>query len=352
MRVDILVIGGGIIGASILRKLAEAGHRAMLIEERRCGLGATGYSGAMVRTAHGQSAEIAAAGEGLAAYRAFAEESGGRVALRGSGHLYFGTRSVLEGLLPQVAEVSEGACLLQRDEIATRWPGLSVTAEAALYEPQAGHADPVAFVRHQLDMAAKSRAQVAEGTTLHHLLLGDAGITGAETSIGQIKARAVVLATGPQTPALLEKHGLAVDRLWSQKIQVSGFEIGKQAHQWPGFIADDHGLNGVPAVSRGTYHIGLPTGQRIAPEDSTSREATSDHASATRSAARALLAGDCPDAPFTGAMCHADCYGTTPIGAIGPARDLPSGLLLATGFSGGGFKMAPHAARRISEFLA
>lgn len=351
MRADVLVVGGGIIGASVLRRLAEAGFRTMLIEGLRPGLGATGYSGAMVRLAHPTAAEVAAASEGLAAYQAFPDESDGRVALRVSGHLYFGRATTLELILPEVAKHTPGAQILTRDEISVRWPALEVTAETAIYEPQAGYADPVAFVRHQLDMAVEAGAWVAEASSLLSLLPGDGHMQGAQTSLGRIEAKAIVLATGSQTPHLLVRHGLALAELWSQKIQVSCFDIGPEVDGWPGFTDNTHSLNGVPAVGRGHYHIGLPTGLRIAPDETDSREAAPAHAMATRSTAQTLIPG-VANAHFSGAMCHTDCYGTASIGTIGPHRCLPDGLLLATGFSGGGFKMAPHAARRIYEFLA
>jgi len=351
MRTDVLIVGGGIIGASILRRLAEVGLRTMLIEGRRPGLGATGYSGAMVRVAHPTAAEAAAAGEGLAAYRAFPDESGGRVALRESGHLYFGRTPVLESILSEVATLSPDAQILTRDEISARWPGLAVTAETAIYEPHAGYANPMAFVRHQIDMAVDAGAHVAESVLLNQLLPGDGQMQGAQTSLGRIETKTVVLATGPQTPQLLERHGLTVTEIWSQKIQVSCFDIGEEAESWPGFFDDMRSLNGVPSACRGTYHIGWPTGLHMMPGENGSHEATSAHATATRNAAQVLIPG-AAKARFRGAMCHTDCYSTTPIGVIGPDRWLPDGLLLATGFSGGGFKMAPHAARRIYEFLA
>jgi glycine/D-amino acid oxidase-like deaminating enzyme len=351
MRTDVLVVGGGIIGASILRRLAEAGLRAMLIEGRRMGAGATGYSGAMVRVTHPTIDEVTAAGEGLAAYRLFPEESAGRVGLRESGHLYFGAANILESMLSEVSALSPSAQILTCDEISSRWPGLEVTAEAAIYEPHAGYANAIAFVRHQINMAVNAGAQVAEATLLTRIFCGDGQIKGAQTSLGRIETRAVVLATGPETSGLLKGLGILLDEIWSQKIQVSRFEIDDEVDSWPGFVADAQSLNGVPSPWRGTYHIGLPTGFHVTPGDERSHEATPEHATETRNAARALIPR-AAKARFSGAMCHTDCYSTAPIGVIGPRSGLPDGLLLATGFSGGGFKMAPYTARCIYEFLA
>lgn len=349
MQADVLVVGGGIIGASILRGLAGAGLRATLIDASRSGLGATAYSGAMVRVTHPSSKEIAAAGEGFAAFGKSFEESSGRLALTRCGHLYFGTVAALELLLPQVRAISAEARIVMADEIAKLWPGLNATSEAALFEPDAGYADPVAFTRHQIALATAADAQIAEATRLEHLWLSDGRVRGAMTSLGRIEAKAVVLATGPFSAALLERHGLTTAGLWSQKIQVSRLSVGAQAAGWPGFIDDSRGLNGVPGSDSRTYHIGLPTGLSLPPEDA-NHVATQDHAARTIQVARKLIP-NVADAQVSGALCHTDCYSEAPIGLIGQHPDLPEGLLLATGFSGGGFKMAPYAARRIVESL-
>ena len=111
-----------------------------------------------------------------------------------------------------------------------------------------------------------------------------------------------------------------------------------------------HGYNILKEIDNhtpGSHYAVVGAGQSAAEIT----EFTSAHATATRNAAQVLIPG-AAKARFRGAMCHTDCYSTTPIGVIGPGHWLPDGLLLATGFSGGGFKMAPHAARRIYEFLA
>lgn len=351
MQFDVLVVGGGIIGASVLRRLSEAGHRTMLIERQRPSMGATGYSGAMIRLAHTNYLNIAAASEGFAAYQKFPIESGGRVSLCESGHLYFGDTVTLAPILSEVKNHSIGAEILTQDEISMRWPGLNTTADAALYEPRAGYADPVPFVRHQINMAEKAGAKMAEATVLHRIIEVDGRIQGAHTSLGRIKAKTIVLATGPQTPQLLKQHGFVIDNIWSQKIQVSHFDIGTKSNNWPGFIDDSRKLNGIFDIERGKYHIGLPTFLQMEPSNIESKEGTTKHATATLKAAMALI--PCVEtAKFYGALCHTDCYSINSIGAIGSYHELPDGLLLATGFSGGGFKMAPYAARCIHEILA
>ncbi len=346
--VDTIIVGGGIIGACILRRLTEAGHRCALIEQRRAGLGATGYSGAMVRLAHPTSAEIAAAGVGLRAYSQIEAETDGELALRKCGHLYFGSLERLETILPFVQAISPQACILSPQQIAKRFDGMDVTVEAAIFEPEAGFADPIAFTRHQVLQALRNGAMLCEATEMHHLIVDNGTITGVTTSAGDITASQVVLASGAQTPEILETQGLRGPELWSQRIQVGQFSFARDTANWPGFVDEDRALNGLPGPGPSQYRFGLPTYQKA--DSATETTACPNHLARTRS-----TVGDClPEAKTAqsdGALCHPDCYGHEPIGTIGPAIGGPEGLFMATGFSGGGFKMAPYAADRIHQFL-
>lgn len=346
---DTVIIGAGIIGTAIFASLSEAGMRCLLIESQRVGLGATGYSGAMVRLAHQDPDSVAAAGLGLDRYSDFEDESNGRVSLTRCGHLYFGTQDDLKDILPHVQAVSSAATILDRDEISNRFSGMHVTADYALFEPEAGFADPIAFAQHQASIGIARGGVLTEATTVQHLILKDSAVAGVETNQGRINCRRIVLALGANTSALLKRHNVIVDGMWSQKIQVSQFHLEEETAQWPGFVDDVLGLNGLPCKGDGRYYFGLPTGQRDLPEFET-RSAHAGHSERTRITAAKLFPA-ASTARAEGAMCHADCYSDQPIAHIGPLDHGPDGLCLATGFSGGGFKMAPYAAKRVAEIL-
>ena len=321
----------------------------LLAESRRVGFGATGYSGAMVRLSHIDSTSIAAAGMGLQRYTQLEFESERRTLLFRCGHLYFGTVNDLQDILAEVQNFTPSACILDCDEILYRFPGMSVTAEAALYEPDAGYADPITLAKLYCAKGIYHGGTLAEATHLHRLIFNDGSVTGAQTSQGDVSCQHVVLATGMQTPLILESHNLKGPNLWAQLIQVSQFRLSQSAQNWPGFIDDALGLNGLPGIGYGRYYVGLPTHERIAAELTEAR-ATPQHSARTRDVAKRRLPA-LSDAYFQGAMCHPDCYSDSLVCEIGPLEDGPNGLCLATGFGGGGFKMAPYAAERITQLF-
>lgn len=347
---DVLIIGAGIIGSAVFDRLSADGMRCLLLDRQRVGLGATGYSGAMVRLAHADPHAVAAAGAGLQRHTAFEAESAGRVRLSRCGHLYFAPEAELRLILPHVQAHSAAAQILDRDEIARRFPDMDVTADHAIFEPQAGYADPIAFARHHVGRGLNAGGHLAEATRLTHLLIGEGRVQGAVTSAGRVTAARVVLALGAQTPSVLAAHDLPDAGLWAQKIQVAQFAMSVGTEAWPGLIDDQLGLNGLPGPGRGLYYLGLPTGLRTWP-DADACSADPAHSDKIRVTAAHLLP-QVATATVQGAMCHPDCYSPHLIGHIGPLDGGPDGLCLATGFSGGGFKMAPYAADRVAETLA
>ncbi len=349
-KYDVLIIGAGIIGSAVFDRLSADGMRCLLLDRHRVGLGATGYSGAMVRLAHADLNSVVAAGAGMQRYTAFEAESAGRARLSRCGHLYFAPEVELRLILPHVQAYSAAAQILDRDEINRRFLDMDVTADSAIFEPQAGFADPIAFARHHVGRGLDGGGHLAEATRLTHLLIGDGRVQGAATSAGRVTAAWVVLALGAQTPSVLASHGLPAAGLWAQKIQVAKFVMSVGTVAWPGLIDDQLGLNGLPGPGPGLYYLGLPTGLRSWP-DAGACSADPAHSDKIRVTAAHRLP-QVANATAQGAMCHSDCYSPRPIGDIGPLVGGPDGLCLATGFSGGGFKMAPYAADRVAEMLA
>src|SRR2546429_5488709 len=75
---DILIIGGGVMGASIAYHLAEqGGGRIRLLERHAIGNGTTGRSGAIVRQHYSNDFTIRMAKDSLAVFQHFDEMVGG-----------------------------------------------------------------------------------------------------------------------------------------------------------------------------------------------------------------------------------------------------------------------------------
>jgi sarcosine oxidase subunit beta len=75
---DVVIIGGGVNGASAAFSLASLGvRRVTVVERRHLAAGATGKSGALVRMHYTNEAESRLAWESLKVFRDFANVVGG-----------------------------------------------------------------------------------------------------------------------------------------------------------------------------------------------------------------------------------------------------------------------------------
>ena len=89
---DHVIIGGGIMGASLAYHLTRHGNeRVLLIEKSFAGAGSTGKSGAILRQHYSHEITIAMAREGLDWYSRFEEEHGRSISFHRPGMAFICT---------------------------------------------------------------------------------------------------------------------------------------------------------------------------------------------------------------------------------------------------------------------
>src|SRR2546428_14083901 len=86
-RAEVVIVGGGWMGASIAFHLARRGVGAVLIEKDHIGAGSTGHSGAIVRQFYESRVGIRLARRSLAFFRRFQGETGVPCGFRRNGFI-------------------------------------------------------------------------------------------------------------------------------------------------------------------------------------------------------------------------------------------------------------------------
>lgn len=199
-RVDVAVVGAGVVGAAVAMRLAAAGRSVVVVErEARAGLGVTSRNSGVVHSGlyyPPGSLKALACVRGNALLWAWAAARG--VPHRKTGKLVVATRGAqlpaLEALAGNArAAGAPGARLVGGDEARALEP--SVPALAALFCPETGIVDPVALCRSYLAAAEEAGAIVLLRAAVHAIARGGAGYT-LDTTRGEVACAALVNAAG------------------------------------------------------------------------------------------------------------------------------------------------------------
>ena len=202
LTADVVVIGGGVTGASTAFHLAERGVRDVIVVDKGfVASGATGKSSACVRQHYSTAETCRMILFSLDFFQHFAERTGGEsCGFRPTGYLL--------GVDDRMRPPMEASVALQRSVgIDTRLVSPAEMREveprlrtddlvAGCYEPASGYCNPVETAQGFARAARARGARVMEHTEVVGLLVEGSRVRGVRTSGGDIHAPAVVNAAG------------------------------------------------------------------------------------------------------------------------------------------------------------
>jgi sarcosine oxidase subunit beta len=214
-RVDAVVVGGGVIGASIAWHLASRGVKPVVFEKNLLGAGNTGRSAGGIRAQFNSEVNVRLSLYSIAFFERFREILGADAEFHQCGYLFLATTPALEKHFRERIEFQRrlgvDVSLLTPAQVADRWPFLRTDdLRNATWSPRDGVAGPyevtIAFAN-----AAKARGAVMhEQVEVTEILTKDGAVCGVRTSMGEFETGAVVVAGGPDTPGLLKPLGVDI----------------------------------------------------------------------------------------------------------------------------------------------
>ncbi|MBD0338074.1 MAG: FAD-binding oxidoreductase [Thermoleophilia bacterium] len=337
---EVAVVGGGVMGASIAYHLAAAGVDDVVLHERGAiGSGPTSRSTAVVRLHYSQPLVVRMAAHGLRVFASFRETVGAVSGFTRTGLLVAAPESERAALERNVAVGrGEGATteLLPAGALVEIEPRLAAEGLAFAFEPEAGYCDPYLVTAGFAEAARRAGVRIEEGSPVKSLSALDAGI--------------VVVAAGPWTPALLAQVG------YELPVRAAPTEIGR--YRLPG------GFGSLPPTvadfsARQLYFVPKPDGVlEVGTLDPEHAERTVDPDECPEGASRETLAafGDALVSLLPAAAgghwrgSWSAVYDVTPDWhpAIGHVAE---GVIVAAGFSGHGFKLAPAVGAAVAELV-
>lgn len=211
---SILVVGAGVIGASVAWHLAKSGAKVTLLEQHTpAGKASSNSFGWINATAAESNSYYELRAQGIADYRKLLVEHGGKAALQNAirfeGSFWWETPgSELDDLYTRLHNYGHSVRQIDRDEFSALEPNVANPPESCLYAEQDGAAEGAELTRFFIGEAARQGAAVLTGVEFESLLLDNGKTVGALTSHGEFEAEHVVLATGSATETLCKSAGL------------------------------------------------------------------------------------------------------------------------------------------------
>ncbi len=208
MAKEIIVIGAGIIGASIAWHLTKAGARVTVISTSGAGGVATPNSFAWINASWGNpETYFRLRVRAMAEWKRLAKDVPG-LPLAWCGGLCFDLPAdKLEAYAAEHSSWGYGIERVDRERAAQIEPNLVDPPDFAVYVAEEGVAEPVATAKALLADAERLGARVATGT-VERLTFGDGKVTGVVVSGETISADDIVIAAGTGAPAVAATAGI------------------------------------------------------------------------------------------------------------------------------------------------
>lgn len=213
---EVVIIGAGIIGASIAYHLAKADCCDVIVLEKGViGMGSTAKCGGGIRKQFSTEVNIRLSVESVEFFERFEEETGHVADFRQYGYLLLAsTESEIEGFRQNVAlqrRLGVEVYLLSSREAKEMVPQLnSEDIVGATYCPTDGFADPYSVVQGFASAAKRRGVTIYEETEVTDIKLAISRVHGVSTSKGEIWAPIVVNAAGPYAGQVGKMVGLNI----------------------------------------------------------------------------------------------------------------------------------------------
>ncbi len=350
---EVIVIGGGVNGASTLFHLAQAGVKdVVLLEQGYLASGATGKSGALVRMHYTNPHETRLAYESLKVFQNWDAIVGGSCGFTATGFIQVVAPEHERELRANIAmqrEIGVQAQVISAQELQELEPDCRTDDLTYVgYESGSGYADPIqtcyGFVRRAQELGTRVKTH----TTVTGIRMAQGRVVGVDTSDGPIDASKVVLAGGAWANRLLGTLGIDLG-LTPNRLQVVVF-------RWPITVGRGH-MTYIDAIHdtwfRPEHGNGTLMGAEwIASEDSPDNYRETADPTAVASARERLVARfpGMTEAPMRGGWSGMVMMSPDGRPIIDQIAGI-SGLFVMTGDSGTSFKTSPAIGKCLAEWI-
>jgi sarcosine oxidase subunit beta len=349
-KASIIVIGGGVMGASTAYHLAYAGAQDVLLLEKETffGQGATGRCAGGVRHQFATEVNVELSKESLPMLERFPEEIGQDCSFRKCGYLFVLTQEdELEVFRHNVAmqrRLGVNTEWLSGDDVRKMLPYMRFDdALAGTFCREDGLADPNSTVMGYINCGRQVGVRTLSDVEVIGIRVSDSRVTGVQTNVGDIDCETIVNAAGPWAGKIGELAGIDIPITPVRRQMVTTTPLPELPADFP-FVIDFHQSlyfhREGEGILTGMSNPSEPPGFNQSIDDAwelVAMDAAAERMPMLERAGRlsgwAGLYEVTPDA-------H-PIFGPTPL----------EGFWLVAGFSGHGFMQGPIAGKLMAEFI-
>src|SRR5215471_1717229 len=353
---DVVIIGGGVTGASSAYHLTQRGIRdVVVVDKGAIASGATGKSSACVRQHYSTAETCRMILYSLDFFQHFAERTGGAsCGFRHTGYLLAvddKMRAPMEASVALQRSVGIDTRLVSPADMGEIEPRLRIDdVVTGCYEPASGYCNPVETAQGLARAARTAGAQIVEDTAVTGLLVEGDRVRGVRTAAGDIHAPVVLNAAGLWSDQVAAMAGVSLP------ISVCRHKISIVA--WPEAARRPHPMvyvfvtNIYPRPEMGEPILvgGLDAEES---HDTADPDAYREGVSLDESTEALARVSHRFPALAEGRIArgYAGCFDITPDWHPIMDRTGPAGSYVAVGFSGHGFKLSPAVGHMMAALV-
>jgi glycine/D-amino acid oxidase-like deaminating enzyme len=207
---SVIVVGGGILGATTFWELAREDVDVLLLDAGRVGGGSTARSAAIVRCHYSNGEVVRMALRSREMLRQLPLRLDCDPVYTRTGWLFLvDEQDASLAVANAEMQEAEGLESVDVEDLQAVLPGVDERGIAyALLEPESGYADPVATTKAYADAGVRAGGVVRESTRVDELVVGAGTLRGIRVSGELLECDALVLAAGPWSTALAATAGV------------------------------------------------------------------------------------------------------------------------------------------------